>query len=141
MSHRQLVPQDRIELSTYPLPRGCATTTLLRHLALSPRGTAAITHASTPRKGVGLISYVGQKRPRTQGHARLGAQGELEAPQGPSPRQRGGRGLADQRVNPSHAREDPWGRASGGAGNCARARTQKALVPLKARCPPLEQRP
>ncbi len=28
---RQVVPQDRIELSTYPLPRGCATTTLLRH--------------------------------------------------------------------------------------------------------------
>lgn len=29
-SERRLVPQDRIELSTYPLPRGCATTTLLR---------------------------------------------------------------------------------------------------------------
>ena len=27
----KMVPQDRIELSTYPLPRGCATTTLLRH--------------------------------------------------------------------------------------------------------------
>jgi hypothetical protein len=24
------VPEERIELSTYPLPRGCATTTLLR---------------------------------------------------------------------------------------------------------------
>src|SRR5687768_5097590 len=24
---RRMVPQDRIELSTYPLPRGCATTT------------------------------------------------------------------------------------------------------------------
>src|ERR1700744_480166 len=27
----KLVPEERIELSTYPLPRGCATTTLLRH--------------------------------------------------------------------------------------------------------------
>lgn len=25
------MPEERIELSTYPLPRGCATTTLLRH--------------------------------------------------------------------------------------------------------------
>src|SRR5262252_8391541 len=28
---RRLVPEVRIELTTYPLPRGCATTTLLRH--------------------------------------------------------------------------------------------------------------
>ncbi len=27
----KLVPEVRIELTTYPLPRGCATTTLLRH--------------------------------------------------------------------------------------------------------------
>ena len=27
---RRLVPEVRIELTTYPLPRGCATTTLLR---------------------------------------------------------------------------------------------------------------
>src|SRR4051812_21456916 len=26
-----MVPEVRIELTTYPLPRGCATTTLLRH--------------------------------------------------------------------------------------------------------------
>jgi len=28
----------RIELTTYPLPRGCATTTLLRQLKLAPKG-------------------------------------------------------------------------------------------------------
>ena len=27
-----MVPEERIELSTYPLPRGCATTTLLRQI-------------------------------------------------------------------------------------------------------------
>ncbi len=29
-ARKRLVPQARIELATYPLPRGCATTTLLR---------------------------------------------------------------------------------------------------------------
>ena len=33
----KLVPEERIELSTYPLPRGCATTTLLRLPAGGPR--------------------------------------------------------------------------------------------------------
>ena len=40
-SRGKLVPQDRIELSTYPLPRGCATTTLLRQPKLDPIGSRA----------------------------------------------------------------------------------------------------
>jgi hypothetical protein len=32
----ELVPEVRIELTTYPLPRGCATTTLLRHPCPKP---------------------------------------------------------------------------------------------------------
>jgi hypothetical protein len=33
---KKLVPEVRIELTTYPLPRGCATTTLLRHPGAKP---------------------------------------------------------------------------------------------------------
>ena len=39
-----LVPEERIELSTYPLPRGCATTTLLRLPSGKRAGPGAITH-------------------------------------------------------------------------------------------------
>lgn len=57
---QKLVPEERIELSTYPLPRGCATTTLLRHRrALGPvvpaheaAGAGAITQAIPQGKGV-----------------------------------------------------------------------------------------
>ena len=35
------MPEERIELSTYPLPRGCATTTLLRRRAIGQRPKAA----------------------------------------------------------------------------------------------------
>jgi hypothetical protein len=56
-----MVPQDRIELSTYPLPRGCATTTLLRHVPVHSRGTAAITHATHARKGVALPAMPAKK--------------------------------------------------------------------------------
>ena len=40
----ELVPEVRIELTTYPLPRGCATTTLLRHPSGFARWRAAIAH-------------------------------------------------------------------------------------------------
>jgi hypothetical protein len=49
-----MVPEERIELSTYPLPRGCATTTLLRHPMAKSREsgsrTAAITYEGGERK-------------------------------------------------------------------------------------------
>src|SRR5207302_377564 len=53
-SERRLVPQDRIELSTYPLPRGCATTTLLRQPGSKcvTCGTAAIDERSERRKRI-----------------------------------------------------------------------------------------
>jgi hypothetical protein len=53
-----MVPEERIELSTYPLPRGCATTTLLRHHLTDMERTGArpvaITQAPAQRKSAFL---------------------------------------------------------------------------------------
>ena len=53
----KLVPQDRIELSTYPLPRGCATTTLLRHPGPERRVWAERTAAIPKLRAKGKAEY------------------------------------------------------------------------------------
>ena len=51
-ARRSLVPEERIELSTYPLPRGCATTTLLRRPRRAERpGAEAIAQPNAKGKG------------------------------------------------------------------------------------------
>jgi hypothetical protein len=61
-SERRLVPQDRIELSTYPLPRGCATTTLLRQS--NTGGTARINQGGDARKGAMAGEKTGARNAR-----------------------------------------------------------------------------
>src|SRR5579864_6181859 len=78
-----LVPEERIELSTYPLPRGCATTTLLRlpTFRAAPEGGCysvriwdrkgrpksyaeqGFRAGNAPRQGVAGESPAAQKRP------------------------------------------------------------------------------
>jgi hypothetical protein len=58
-----MVPQDRIELSTYPLPRGCATTTLLRRtIGPKARGSVAIAQAPGERKVSEQKAEAGRKK-------------------------------------------------------------------------------
>ena len=60
-----MVPQDRIELSTYPLPRGCATTTLLRRtIGREARGSVAIAHDSGERKVAERTAEAARKKDR-----------------------------------------------------------------------------
>ena len=55
-----MVPEVRIELTTYPLPRGCATTTLLRLLV------------GRPAQKVGCYSPGAGERERAYGVAKSG---------------------------------------------------------------------
>ena len=53
-AQRSLVPQVRIELTTYPLPRDCATTTLLRQpvwYRTGKSGAGPITRSADAGKG------------------------------------------------------------------------------------------
>ena len=73
-----MVPEERIELSTYPLPRGCATTTLLRHpigrFCGIPAGKgAAITEEGGKRKVSELHKSRGHKSPAEARKAKLEA--------------------------------------------------------------------
>jgi hypothetical protein len=77
-----LVPEVRIELTTYPLPRGCATTTLLRQTAkpaLKSRDEA--TAAAPIAEGV-TEEKSGQHPPNcTTRKAGGSAEAEPQAPQ------------------------------------------------------------
>ena len=57
------MPEVRIELTTYPLPRGCATTTLLRQPVAFSRANASgpllIAEAPVERKGGGAMKSAG----------------------------------------------------------------------------------
>ena len=61
-----MVPEVRIELTTYPLPRGCATTTLLRLPVAKPGtnvpGRGSIAHAGGKGKGTKIHSKIRQER-------------------------------------------------------------------------------
>src|SRR5579871_5156929 len=97
----KLVPEVRIELTTYPLPRGCATTTLLRHLQRRRRRLRA----------AGAIT---QAVPRGQRRCRREKKSEMRGSQQPSAKisSDGKRGaLATQRRTLRAGARDPRSRA------------------------------
>ncbi len=75
------MPEERIELSTYPLPRGCATTTLLRRSEAfsgwNLAGAEPIAHGKGPGKerNEGQIGTPDRK-------AGNGPEGQFEAAEG-----------------------------------------------------------
>ena len=63
------MPEERIELSTYPLPRGCATTTLLRRRAIGQRPKAAAIAYEVARGKSGLAAMASNASEREKRRA------------------------------------------------------------------------
>ena len=119
----KLVPQDRIELSTYPLPRGCATTTLLRHVhGVSPRDRC---YNPWPVHAKGRDLEEGRGKDREAGG---GAQGQSEAPQGSGSGAWRGRGGADFGAGARH-RTSGGARRSAAEGSQCRQESQVGIPP------------
>ena len=61
------MPEEVIETSTYPLPRGCATTTLLRHPWFRPLFAAEDgCYSPRNRQGKGRFCAMGSRSPEQE---------------------------------------------------------------------------